>query len=481
VENKPLKLFYQPAEQLPSRQPLSASPEEHPVLPNGTSGEQTSTHEPSEEANSRMLREVAQITAQSFHSSQEAMRVALEVIGHFLDCQSLFIARFGLNESGKTNAICGDSSDQRVLKIMEARNTGTPSPVAGSEGALNRTYCATILRTQKPLIVEDVQRHPFYQRLATTEEYHIGSYIGVPLIYSDGRVYGTLCSQDPRPRPLSDQPEKLELMQIVARFLISHIEREELTTQLRAAEEAQASLARKEQQARAEADRRVRELEAIFEAIGDGLLVCDLNGRLQMNAAARSLLPLVPVPEDLQHIIEKQSEDALVRDEYDQPLAIDQLPITRVLHGEHLIGAKVVNIQWVNELGEKRYLSVSGMPIYDQQTQVNGGVLLFRDVTEHYLLEQHTQETLNALLTLAESLAWLPENAPEFFSAAPSNQAPALQLTWKHLRPLISTILRCQDVGIISIEPETAQWQLLTGRFNATWSVRSTRSASRIV
>src|SRR5258708_5786065 len=190
-----------------------------------------------------MLREVAQITAQSFHSSQEAMRVALEVIGRFLDCQTLFIARVGLNTPEKTNATDNEDVDQHVLKIVAARNIGTSSPSVGSEGPLNRTYCQTVWQTQQPLIVEDVRRHPFYQRLATTEEYNIGSYIGVPLLYSDGRVYGTLCSQDPHPRPLSAQSEKLELMQVVARFLISYIEREELITQLRAAEQVQAELA----------------------------------------------------------------------------------------------------------------------------------------------------------------------------------------------------------------------------------------------
>ena len=465
MESDPLELFQQPAEQRLYRQPFNASSEEHSASLNGTSGEQNtqaSIHEQSKDASSRMLREVAQITAQSFQSPQEAMRVALEVIRHFLDCQSLFIARFCLNESGKTDASGDDSSNERILKIMEVSNTGAPSPVVGFEGALNRTYCATIWRTKQPLIVENVRFSPFYQRLATTEEYNVGSYIGVPLIYSDGSLYGTLCSQDPRPRSLADQPEKLELMQIVARFLISYIEREELATQLRAAEESQAASARKEHQARAEADRRVRELEAVFEAIGDGLLVCDPNGRLHMNAAARSLLMMGLAQDDLQHFFEKQEKYTLVRDEHGQQFPIDQLPITRVLRGDRLIGTKVVNIQRINALGEKRYLSVSGMPIYDQQKQANGGVLMFRDVTEHYLLERQTHETLSALLTLAESLAWLPENAPEFFSAAPSNRELAMQLTWKHLRSLISTILQCQDVGIISIEPETAKWQLLT-------------------
>lgn len=232
MENKLSELFHQSVEQQLCRQLLSVSPAMQPASPGRTAGEQNpqmSTHEPVEETSSRILREVAQITAQSFHSSQEAIRIALEVIGDFLDCQSLFIARFDLNEPEKASTTASNSPDQGTLKIIEARNTGAPSPMAGSEWALDQAYCATIWRTQRPLIVEDVQRHPFYRRLAITEKYNIGSYIGVPLIYSDGRVYGTLCSQDPRPRPLFAQPEKLELMQIVARFLISHIEREELT------------------------------------------------------------------------------------------------------------------------------------------------------------------------------------------------------------------------------------------------------------
>lgn len=465
MKRDPYEWFQQPAEPLPSRQPLNVPPEEQPAPPKGSSDEQylqESIQEIDEEANVRILHEVAQITAQSFASSQEAMRIALEVIGRLMECQTVFIARVEARTPEKTHETGNESVDEHVLTIIDARNRGTSVPSAGSEGPLNRTYCQTVWQTHQPLIVDDVRWHPFYQQLATTAEYNIGSYIGVPLVYSDGRVYGTLCSQDPRPRPLSEQPEKLEMMQIVARFLISHIEREELTTHLRAAEKAQAALARQEQLARTEADRRVRELEAVFEAIGDGLLVCDRNGHLQMNAAARHLLPLTLTQDDLLHVFEIQDGEALIRDEDGQPLAIEAWPIRRVLRGEHLIGTQVVNIQRVNARGEQRYLNVSGMPIYDQQEQVNGGVFVFRDLTERYLLEQRTQETLHALLTLAESLAWLPDNVPECFSIVPSDQPPSLRRAWERLRHLISTIVQCQDIGVIVLESETAKWHLPT-------------------
>ena len=177
-----------------------------------------------------------------------------------------------------------------------------------------------------------------------------------------------------------------------------------------------------------------------------------------MNAAARRLFPIRQ--ENVQGLIDLHHKETLLLNESGQPLAMDHWPMMRVLRGEHLIGAKVALIQLVNVQGERRYLSVSGMPMYDQQERVNGAVCVFRDVTERYLLEQRTHETLCALLTFAESLAWLPENASDFFSAAPSHQTSPLSLAGQPLTHVIATLLRCQDVEIISWEPETATWHL---------------------
>ncbi len=282
-----------------------------------------------------MLREVAQITAQSFHSSQEVMRVTLEVLGRFLDCQTLFIARVGANTSEKATAAPDDGSvNQPVLKIMEVRNIGTSLPSVGLESPLDRTYCQTVWQTQRPLIVEDVRHHPFYQHLPVTEEYTIGSYIGVPLIYSDGRVYGTLCSQDPHPRSLSDQPEKLELMQIIARFLISHIEREEFTAQLRASEQAQAQLARKLQ----EINNRFNEFLSIASHELKGPLT-SLKGNIQL--ARRTLRGLLshrlPTQKEWSGALEK-FQRYLERAEHQinvqNRLASDLIDISRIRAGK---------------------------------------------------------------------------------------------------------------------------------------------------
>lgn len=463
MEHQPSKLFQQTTEQVTTSQPLSALPGEEPAFSHKGPDKQQDplgSQEPAEEERAHIIHDMAQITAQSFQSSQEAMRVALEMLGRFLDCQTLFVARVGTHQAEETT--CDGHIDAPTLKIMEARNQGTSIPAPGAEGPLARTYCQTIWRTQRPLIVEDSTHNPYYQRLPTTEEYNIRSYIGVPLVYSDGRVYGTLCSQDPHPRPLTQQPEKLELMQIVARFLISHIEREELMEQLRAAEKTQAELARKEQQARLDADRRVQELEAIFEAMGDGVLVCDRNGLLRMNDAARLLLSVVPSCNNLHDLLDHQGKRTMIWDEDGHPIAPEHIPIMRVLRGERLVGEKMVIIQRENARGERRFLGVSGRPFCDPHGHDKGGVLIFRDITERYLLERRTHESLDALLTLAESLARLPETQPTpSTEVSSSDQASSLRFTCQCLKRLISVIVHCRDVGILSLDPETETWSLL--------------------
>lgn len=64
---------------------------------------------------------------------------------------------------------------------------------------------------------------------------NIASYIGVPLHLADGSLYGTLCAADPAAHALDDSQANLLL--VLARLLVTVIERERETTARRAAED----------------------------------------------------------------------------------------------------------------------------------------------------------------------------------------------------------------------------------------------------
>jgi len=72
---------------------------------------------------------------------------------------------------------------------------------------------------------------PAYASAPIARQVEIGAYIGVPLTYADGTLFGTLCAIDPEPQPEAIVDEQL-LLELIARLLSSL-----LVADLKAAEE----------------------------------------------------------------------------------------------------------------------------------------------------------------------------------------------------------------------------------------------------
>lgn len=68
---------------------------------------------------------------------------------------------------------------------------GLPSLSMPREAAI----CSDVVALDAPVVVEDVQRHPRYRRLAAGPP-AIGSYVGVPIVGRDGLPLGALCVVD---------------------------------------------------------------------------------------------------------------------------------------------------------------------------------------------------------------------------------------------------------------------------------------------
>jgi EAL domain-containing protein (putative c-di-GMP-specific phosphodiesterase class I) len=69
----------------------------------------------------------------------------------------------------------------------------------GSAGPAADGYCQYVLAGQLPNIVPDSLANPLTFQLPSTHAAQIGSYAGVPLTLSNGRVYGALCVTSHRP------------------------------------------------------------------------------------------------------------------------------------------------------------------------------------------------------------------------------------------------------------------------------------------
>jgi len=142
-----------------------------------------------------------------------------------------------------------------------------------------------------------------------------------------------------------------------------------------------------------EVQRRTGELDAVFSAMNEGVLLYDAQGMIfRANPAAMDILGLDP------HAIGREALLGLVEvrrvDGY--PLPLEETPGARVLRGEQVTEEELV---LVNRKGKTLIVLVSGGPLIDAG-RVVGGVIVARDITEN----KRSEERLKASLREKEML-----------------------------------------------------------------------------
>ena len=201
------------------------------------------------------------------------------------------------------------------------------------------------------------------------------------------------------------------------------------------------------------------QLAAIFESMADGVVVTDCQRRvLHMNQAVKTLLGIEQDPKGLTIPELEVLAGFSARTAQGQPLTEAERPITRYLQGEVLTRQQSVNLILQTRDGRELLLNNTGAPIRNAAGNIMGGVEVIRDVTEQRRLEQHTHQTLGALLAMAEALVQAPDQA----SAAGADGSPDTNQVARRLAELTRSVLECQYVGIAAVEPETLKLTPIT-------------------
>jgi len=146
------------------------------------------------------------------------------------------------------------------------------------------------------------------------------------------------------------------------------------------------SSVREQEHAEAEQHQRTQ-LNALLEKLTEGVVIVDPSGRvLMINDAARDMLGCVE---------ECPTVDALhsleIQDLQGQPLSSKQHPIGRALGGEQFAGYEVMRVR---PNGERRHVVSTGTQLKDSKGTVALAIVVLRDVTEQWRLEQQRDEYL---------------------------------------------------------------------------------------
>ncbi len=92
---------------------------------------------------------------------------------------------------------------------------------------LEGTFCQRVMEGKLPEVITDAKNDERVNRLAITHEADIGSYVGVPLRFSDGRAYGMLCCLSHSAEPQLRERDR-KFLEVLARMVANQLEREAL-------------------------------------------------------------------------------------------------------------------------------------------------------------------------------------------------------------------------------------------------------------
>ena len=115
------------------------------------------------------------------------------------------------------------SEDQLVFRKLE----GDSESFGWQEGTsfpIDESYCKRVLDGRIPQVVPDARREDATKDLWVTSEADMGSYAAVPLVLSEGRLYGTLCCVSHEADPWLRERD-LKLMERTAGWLVEQLER----------------------------------------------------------------------------------------------------------------------------------------------------------------------------------------------------------------------------------------------------------------
>jgi signal transduction histidine kinase len=95
----------------------------------------------------------------------------------------------------------------------------------GGSIPLDETFCRLLTEGRLPSVVPDAGADGRVRGLDVTGEARIGSYVGVPIRFSDGSLYGTLCALSHSPDPTLRERDA-RFVAVLARLVADQIERE---------------------------------------------------------------------------------------------------------------------------------------------------------------------------------------------------------------------------------------------------------------
>jgi len=196
------------------------------------------------------------------------------------------------------------------------------------------------------------------------------------------------------------------------------------------------------------------QLECIFESLPDSVIACDGEGKiLRADAAA---LKLFEVPsEDLCQGMDYQEflHRYTMGDEHQRAIALEPWLMHLVVDDEAASSLQKATMVLQLPSGREVYVTMCGLPLLDAHKQAVGTIYVFHEITHRYQKALHLQRVYQAVSSLREAIAHLPEHIDLASPEGIFLLSPPVLFVAQHLVDLIGHVLDCQFVSLVALGP----------------------------
>ncbi|ANU09113.1 histidine kinase [Planococcus antarcticus DSM 14505] len=153
--------------------------------------------------------------ARDFKNFDEAAAYILQLLSKQIGINSLFIAK----------------NDSQINQIVKVHNANKELVKEGSSMPLSQSFCSlSINHGPTALVIEDVSENELTRSMKIAANYRHGTFVGVPVYYNDGAIYGTICGLDDQYYGLTK--EQLSTFEMMSTLLTYVLELEKANEQI---------------------------------------------------------------------------------------------------------------------------------------------------------------------------------------------------------------------------------------------------------
>jgi signal transduction histidine kinase len=163
----------------------------------------------------------AQLTTLSEVASEITSERASERIPETIE----WVLEAAREELGMEVAFISEFTQQRMVFRKLAGEAESFGWKEGESVPVDDTFCRLLLAGHLPNVIPDAKADGRVNFLKVTGKADIGSYVGAPVRFSDGRLYGTFCVLSHSPEP-SLVERDAQFIRVLARLVAEQIERE---------------------------------------------------------------------------------------------------------------------------------------------------------------------------------------------------------------------------------------------------------------